>query len=211
MKYLTIIVLCCMSLFAHSQGYLYPTKGSAYLHSQYHPGTVQLIKSQAMYAVRQMRYNVLEDYLELRTGSGTMRIEGIAIKNLRLNVAGKTQHYINAKYYKIKGIEMAGLMQIVERGALQLLKLVKVSIKSPTYNIALNVGTHYEEILQKPQYYFARKGQVYKINNRRSIYSFFENTGFNAKKALKSQKISVREETGKQLIVQAYNHHLKKR
>lgn len=211
MKYLTIIVLCCTSLFVYSQSSLHSPRGSAYLHSQYHPGSVQLIKSTITYTARQIRYNILEDYLEVRSDKGIVRIEGTAIKNLKLQVAGKTQHYTNAKYYKIRGIEMAGLMQIVERGTLQLLKRVRASVESPTYHAALNIGSKRGQIHKKPEYFFARKGQLYKISNKRSIYQFFENTGFNAKKALKKQKISVRKETGKQLIVQAYNHHLKNR
>lgn len=183
-------------------------RGSPFLFEETKEGVVK-IKNQPgkEYLFRQMRYDAFEQDIEVILEEKVRYIRGIDLTAFSLIDKGKKLYFINADSYTFKGVKLHGFVQLIEVGNLQVLKRVKIEILSSNYNIALSVGHNYDKLIRKTEYFFARKGVLYQIKNRKDIYRFFSKMNFDAKVFMKQNRIKFRrkKENALQQLARAYN------
>lgn len=181
-------------------------KGSPFLYSNYHSGVVRFINSSEIYQAEQIRYHVLDGYLEIVIKGQIVHFDEIDVATLQLDVDGKKQHYVNAKFYKINGVEMSGLFQVIEKGKLELLKQVKAWIETTIYDPTLRDNSNF--VVQEASYFLATGSRVHKLKNKQSLYRFFADRGVNARYVAKNHKLSLNREKDKKWLVKAYNQYM---
>lgn len=188
-------------------------RGDPFLYKEYVSGIIKFADENGReYSVQRMRYNALQDYLEILYNGTAEAIDGSKIDAMMFEIKGTKKYLINGKFWKNGNslTNMSGFFQVLVKGEGQMLKKVNTYLKKATYNVALNVGANYDEILKKTEYYYAKKDQLYKITSKRSIYNFFKGTKFDAKSYIKKYKLKVKKEAGKRQLILAYNAFLGK-
>lgn len=159
------------------------------------------------YAFEKMRYDAYSHEIEVSVDNQLRFIRGIDLTAFMLKHEGQKLYFINAEKYDYKGSKLYGFFQLLEDGALQVLKRVRVQILASNYSIALNVGHNYDQLIRKTEYYFARKGVLQMVKSRKEVYRFFSKLDFDAKSFMKQNKLKYRknkENTLRQLV-RAYN------
>lgn len=182
-----------------------PRKGNPYLIKEFTSGLIKFSGENKEYRVKSMRYNSLYDYLEVKHDGEDKILDGNKLDAMMINHKGIKYYYVSGKFFQIGPINLTGFVQVVEKGKLQLLKQTKTTIKKATYNVSLNVGNNYDEIIHSKVYYFAVKNKLTAVKSKRSIYKFFKSKGFDAKAYIKKYKIKTKTEAGLSQLVKAYN------
>lgn len=184
--------------------------GNPFLYEEFYAGVLKCVGQKQPFKVKSMRFNSLYYHFEIMYKGVKKYLPAKKVETFYFIIRGKKQLFINNKYYKHSHKRVRGFVQIVSRGNIQLLKQEQVRFNEADYNVTLNVGRNYDEILRKTVYFFAEKNLLYEARNKRGIYSYFAKKGFDAKAFVKQHKIDLKTELGKKQLVAAYNVHAAK-
>lgn len=181
------------------------TKGSPYLYKDFKNGFIKLNGKADKYSVKEMRYDILNKQLEVIHQGEVKVIPILELDAVTFSVNGKQVYFVNSRFYGQQRKPFLGLFQVITKGKSQLLKVNKIFIKKATYNVALNVGTNYDELKQKVEYFVTKGKSVFNIDSRRRLYRFFERYDFDAKQYSKKNNLDLKTEEGKKQLVLAFN------
>jgi len=145
--------------------------GDTYLNKNWNKSTILLYQSETMLEGYPIKYDIKNNLIEIKSASGTKILDIRKIKNIVWidSVTSVTHYFVNGNEYKIDGVPVSGLLEVVADGSVPLLKKTGVYVKQPTYNAALDVGTKDVKIYQKEEIYYATEGQLTRIKNKKDV------------------------------------------
>lgn len=184
-------------------------KGSPFLFREPKKGVVKIKNHyDKEYAFEQIRYDAFTHDLEVILEGKKRYIRGVDLNGFVLHHQGKKLYFINANRYSFKGTKLYGFVQLVEDGEVQLLKRVKVHILKSNYNVALNVGSNFDQFTRKTEFFYGHKGVLHQIKRKRDMYRFFSKHNYEAKTFMKQNKMKFRKykEQVLQLLARNYNN-----
>lgn len=148
-----------------------PIKGTIYIYQNYEPGILLTKKGEEIGDIN-LRYNVLAQNIEMRKNEMDIQLNSKLINSF-LIIENKSK-FINVENLPVdQNHGLDGFIQIIaDDGNNMLLKRWIVNIKKANYNIALSVGTRYDEAIIKEEIYIlvnnqfiSFKGQNKEIRN----------------------------------------------
>lgn len=108
----------------------------------------------------QVRVDLNNHYIEFNMSDGVKAVEENTVKRLYLSSAdGKSLvKLVNTREYGNTSPELQGFVQLLSSGPkLTVAKYVRLAVKEPTYNVALDVGEKDAKIFKKNEYYYVQK------------------------------------------------------
>ncbi len=128
-----------------------------------------------------IRIDLGNQYVEFKLPEGVKAIEGASIKRIEIQNGGSVRTLENLKQYGVKNTDMEGFAEIISDGKIKVVKHIKLWLKQPTYNVALNVGERDAKLVKSKEYYV-----VNQRNNSITLEKFKPSKGW-LKKTTKSK------------------------
>ncbi|GAB4395870.1 MAG: hypothetical protein OHK0053_07220 [Microscillaceae bacterium] len=179
--------------------------GDPYLLEDWTSAMIKTRSSLESYRLDSVKLNLLNDRIEFFENGRMKMMLGAELEEIRFMRPGRTTIAVNAKDYTLAEVPLAGFLEKLEEGEVQLLKRVVMLIKEANYVIALNVGSRSDQIVRENQYYFAEKGKLFPAERKKDIISYFDQKGFDIRPILKSGEVWIRDEEGLRKLVRQYN------
>jgi hypothetical protein len=153
------------------------------------------------------RYDTKNERIEINTQNGIRVLDCSQIKKLIAidSVTGRTTHFINAREFAQTEIKLAGLVELLVEGKIQLLKKTILSVRKPDYNPALAIGNRDEKIDKQESFYVAVDGKLIKIKSNKDLLSVCDKNKDAFSKFSRANKLNVRRETDLKKMVEFIN------
>jgi hypothetical protein len=145
--------------------------GNEFLYDDWVNATVTLFETENNIALP-FKYNLRSNEAHVKYRNEVYAVEGARIKEVvwTMPVANQPVRLVNCKYLAGDAASIQGLFEMLQTGTYSLYKRVRLEIKRPTYNAALQTGSRDTEILKREEYYYAGSDNVaIRIKNKKSL------------------------------------------
>jgi hypothetical protein len=142
-----------------------------------------------------VKYDVKNERVEVRTQEGIKVLDCKTIKNLAWidSVSGEHVFFVNAIEYKNEN-KVEGLLELLAEGNATLLKRTDLIVVKPDYVPALDVGSRDEKLRREEVYFAAVDQRLYKVSNKESLVSIFKGKESSINNFIKTNKLKVKHE-----------------
>lgn len=181
------------------------TKGSVYLSENWRVGNIYLFSGEEIknypikYDIKKLRYEIKVD--------NNIKILSIgAIKKVEWFVpeTGEKTVFINSSDYK--NIDGYGMLQVLSKGKLTLLKKTDLKLIDGNYNTALDVGSRASKYVKSTKYFALYNNKVKKVKTRkRKVLKLFGNKYDTVKSWAKEQGLKYNKDQDLTKIFDYYN------
>jgi len=170
--------------------------GDNYLDKKWNKATILLYQSETMIEGYPVKYDIKSNLIEITTSAGIKVLDVKKINSL-VWIDSMTlfpRYFVNGSKYKIDGIPVAGLLEVLVDGTFPLLKKTELYVKQPNYNVALDVGSRDAKILQNEFFYYPREGQLTSVKTKKDILNVAEERAAEIDSFIKTNKLNVKKE-----------------
>jgi hypothetical protein len=183
--------------------------GDPYLDSAWQNASILLYNTEKLLEGYPVRYDLIQQEMEVRSKSGIKVIEGKKIKSfVWIDLLSKTpKYFINARDYKTTdGGQIEGFFCVVSDGKLPLFRLTESYIKKATYSVQFDVGAKDDKVVKKEKLYYALDGKVIQVPaSRKKLLPAFEARKNEVDAFIKSNSLSLLEDDHVKRIFDFYN------
>lgn len=171
--------------------------GHTYLDDTWNVGSVMVADKKVLIESYLMKYDIKDQNIEIKTQLG---IRLLAVKNVSHMVwvdsaTRKAHYFVNGANYKEDDTPLIGMLEVVVDGPKSLFSRTKVEIKSPTYNVAMDVGSRDTQILKKSAYYYNdASNNVYLIKSKKKFLEGFGGMRDELEKFMKDNRLDLKSE-----------------
>lgn len=181
--------------------------GNTYIDQKWNMGSVLIAEKNTPIEGYPMKYDIKAQNLEIKTVAGVRLLDVKKIGHVVwVDSLTKQPHYfVNAARYKEDGTPLVGLLEVVVDGQRSLLKRTVLSVKTPTYVAALDVGNRDTEISKKTKFFYSEGENVVEVTSKKKLLESFGDQGDEVKKFMKLNKLDVNQENHLSHIFEFYN------
>lgn len=181
--------------------------GDYYLDSKWNPAAILMYGSSKMIEGHYAKYDIEGGALELMVNN---QIKMIPIRRIESFVwfdsLTQTPHaFVNAKGYMEKGVEMSGLLEVVEDGQIPLMKRTTIYIKQPSYVPAFDVGKKDIEIKKRDAFYYAKGKELTAIKKKKDLFLIFGDKMADMESYAETNHLKVKDESDLARLFEYYN------
>jgi hypothetical protein len=139
--------------------------GNPYLNESWQLTRILLYDNNKLVDNVNSRLDLYNYGFEIKANSTLVFVKGDLIKSFiyQNKEDNSSKLYINTKEFKSLSFEQPGFFEVLCEGNVQLLKLSKVRIKKPDYNIALNAGSRDTKIYKDDTLYLVTNNAIHKL------------------------------------------------
>ena len=187
------------------------TEGSFFINENWHVGNVLLKNGRAINGLP-IKYNLRDEQLLLLDENKISRIiPQQQIKEFRWfdNQKRRDEYFINGIAYNLKGVPLAGIMEILTSNGIELLLYRQLILSKGNYSLIHDAGQKNDEYLINDVYYLASDKSLFEIKNKKALYDFAGKYQDNVKTYIKSNRLQFKDRDDLILIVDYYNRLLK--
>ncbi|EMR01153.1 hypothetical protein [Cesiribacter andamanensis] len=148
--------------FDHRSG---TVRGSLYLTDDWVQGGVQLAGDTAWVEQLAVRFNLLDQALEIKSQTGIKLAYASNIKAFYLYSSQGTRRFVSGTVFRDeKGDQLPGFVEVLKEGTFPYLQQTTAYIKKPDYKEAFHMGSMDYQIIHTDKYFIADQGVVYPVH-----------------------------------------------
>jgi len=181
--------------------------GDTYLDKKWNIASFILSDSEKLIEGYYVKIDVKADMLEIKTKSGIKVIEGKKVKSVVWldSVTNQPHYFASARDYKLDGVPLTGFLEVMVDGSMPLMKRTTIFEKEPDYIPAFDVGSRDTKIFKKEAFYYAKKGELAKITNKKNLLPAFADQSGDIETYIKINKLDVSKQNGLVRVFEYYN------
>jgi len=188
--------------------------GDGYLHTYWSTGAILLNDKDQIIEGYPLRYDILNDELEIRSNAGVKALKSNRVKSfVWLDSLSNTAHYyISTSGYIAEGKDKPkGFLQILSDGSMPAFKHTVVRVREADYRADLNMGKADTYVLKKEKFYYAIDNQLYPVpSSRKKFVAIFGARAQDIDAFISENNLSVSQEHHLRIIFDHYNSSAKK-
>jgi hypothetical protein len=181
--------------------------GDNYLSPNWCNSKIQLYENGKIIAGFPVKYDLKSEVIEIKSKDGIKVLATSKVKTFVIldSIFGGERYFVNARELRLVGTPLTGFLEVIVDGNTPLLKKTYLFAKEPTYNPALDIGSHDTKILKKEKFYFSKGKELNKIQGKKSLSTAFGEHNAEMNEYIKTNKLSTDEQIGLQRIFEFYN------
>lgn len=147
--------------------------GDTYIDDEWKRGGFLMYGHEKAIDGHELRYDLDQEELEIRTSKGTKVVSGNQVKSFVTIDPDEADPsmFINAREFNPgEGVRFKGFLRVLEDGDYAFLSGYSVKVKRPDYNEALNVGSRDYKIYKKEQLFYVVNGVLAPLPARRKDF-----------------------------------------
>ena len=177
-----------------------------YISDQWNEGTIILLTGDSIHHYP-LKYNLTTDAVEVKAKNAVKLVPLDQVQRFYWVEKGQRFDYINSSGYTIGTTPLAGYLQLLSEGPLNLFKKTFLSVQKANYRPELDVGSPEDRIIRKQIYYVARGTNMLEVKPK-NIYAFFKQHRADIKKYAKRNNLQPKREKDLIAMVDYYNQLL---
>lgn len=153
------------------------TIGDTYLEATFNPGNVILKDKERMLEYFRIRYDIHRDEMEFKTSNGVRVLSGAKIKSFVMldSISGKHRYFMRGNVLSTsRDLLYDGFFEVLNEGAVPVLKRSSIIIKKADYRPELDVGTRDTRILKKHEYFLLIDKNIREVpGQKKKVFDMF--------------------------------------
>jgi hypothetical protein len=141
------------------------TQGSYYISENWNTGTIYL-KSGDTLKGYPLKYDIDKNLIEIKTPQQIKALSGNNVIAFEWDDTQRKSFFLNGEQYTFEGTKLYGFYQILTPGKVELLSKIFLEIKRADYNVALDVGSRADKIIQREKLFVAKDKQLFELKSR---------------------------------------------
>ena len=182
-------------------------EGDPYWDLHFGVASVELKGRKELVEGNYVRYDIYKDELEFLLKDGVKVLPGNKVVSVvwQDSIFSKPRFLVNANQFKENGVPLTGFLEILVDKDIVLLKRITLSIKKPTYNQALDVGSKSTKIIKNDQYYVSINQSLTKLNSKKDFNELMPRHNTKIQSFIKDNKIKFNSENDLVALVEYCN------
>ncbi|MCW5909754.1 MAG: hypothetical protein KIT62_01710 [Cyclobacteriaceae bacterium] len=186
------------------------TIGDFYLDKNWNRISILLYQKDILLEGYTARWDIKNSRLEIRA-KNTEETRALEIEKIKSMVwidssTSIPRYFVNAKDYDFNGSGLPGMFEVLVEGKTTLFKRTTKYVQKANYNIAMDVGSRDDVIIDKHEYYWATGGQVRELPRGRKMLGLFQDKGAEVKSYVKDKGLRLNKEEDIILLFKYYNN-----
>lgn len=184
--------------------------GDYYLNKKWNRANILLYQSESMIEGYPVKYDLKNEFIEIRTSVGVKILDVRKIKNLVWTdtLAIAPQYFVNASEFKKGRNSYSGLLEVIVDGPLPLLKRTELDVREPNYIPALDAGSKDTKILQKSIILYSKGGELIELKNKKDVLEASGDLSKEVDVYIKANKLNVSKDAGVRRVFEFINSKL---
>jgi len=169
-------------------------KGSYYLQKEWQIGTIELYQTEYVIENISVRYNLLNEVIEIKDGNTIRAIDSRRIKKFSIgNKSGGITEFYHGRYFLLNNTPLTGMLELVEsKPDVALYRRTTPKLINGSYVAVLDMGNEHDEIVKNHTYYLESGGDLLIVNNSKTQFSRqFDDKKRKVKEKLKMNNINL--------------------
>lgn len=181
--------------------------GDNYMDLKWNPASLLIYGSEKVIDGYHVRYDIKSEALEIKVDNGIKMLMVNRIESLIWydSLTSTPRAFVNGKGYTEDGVQMSGLLEVVQDGKVPLIKKTTLWVKRPDYIPAFDVGNRDEKIYKRENFYYAKGKEVFEIKRKKDLLAIFGDKSNDVEEFIKINRLNVKEEYGLQNVFEYYN------
>jgi hypothetical protein len=178
--------------------------GDVYLDPEWNIGNV-LLESGVLLERYNVRYDLKAQTLEIQTAMIIRLLDFKLLRTVAWRDATTTRLFVNASTYKLDGVPLVGILEVLSDGNKPLLRRVTMHVKQPDYVPALDVGSRDATIYKKSAVFYNNGGELVEVKGKKGILAALSDKGTEVEEFIKKNKLGTRSDFEIARIFDYYN------
>lgn len=181
--------------------------GDYYLDSKWNMGSLLVYGTDRVIDGYYMKYDIEGNSVELKVDDQIKLLSVRKIESIiwRDSITNSSRAFVNSKEYTLDGGALAGLLEVLEDGAIPLVKRTTIWIKRPDYVPAFDVGNKDTQINKRDNFYLAKNKKLTEIKKKKDLLLAFGDKSVEMEKYIKVNKLNLKDERGLRVLFHHYN------
>lgn len=181
--------------------------GDYYMDTKWNKGSLLLFGYEKVLDGYYIKYDIEGNALEVKVDELTKLIPINKVQSMIWydSLTQVPRAFVNAKDYTEKGVQLSGLLEILEDGQIPLVKKTTIWIKEPDYVLAFDVGSKDTKIYKKENLYMLQGKELIEVKKKKELLAAFGKRSNEMEKYIKINKLNIKDERGLRVTFRHYN------
>jgi len=179
-------------------------KGDVYLDEQWNIGNVML-ETGVVLERYNLRYDLKSQMLEIQTSMAVKLLDCKMLKTVVWKDAVATRFFVNASGYKLDGVPLVGILEVLSDGKKPLMRRSTVHVKRPDYVPALDVGSRDATIYKKTDLFWTVDGNLTEVKGKKAILAALSDKSAEVEAYIDKNKLGTKKDEEIARIFDFYN------
>jgi hypothetical protein len=174
------------------------TKGDVYLNSEWSTADIKVYGQQNELKQFRMRVDLNSNEIEINAQNQIKVLQGNRVERFQIvnSKDGAVEKYVNAKRYKLKGIQYHGFMKMIDSAKWQLLVKPQLKLIKSNYVAALDAGENSDKWVKEDIFFFAKDTTLYEVYSSAKKFTVqFDEDAEKVQSFIKMNKINLKQPT----------------
>ena len=178
--------------------------GDVYIDPNWQMGNVMLTSGVVLERYN-LRYDLKSQMLEIQTSIAVKVLDYKQIKMVVMQYPGKARFFVNAGDFRLEGVPLVGILEVMSDGQRPLLRRTTMHIKQPNYNAALDVGSRDATIYKKTDLFSAVGENLTEVKGKKGVLSALSDKEAEVESYIKQNSLGTKKDEDIARIFEYYN------
>lgn len=182
-------------------------EGDSYWDIHWGISSVELKGRKELVEGNYVRYDIYTDELEFLLKDGVKVFPGNKVVSVvwQDSVFSKPRFLVNGNLFRENGVPLTGFVEILVDNKIALVKRISLSIRKPSYNQALDVGSKNSKIIKEEDYYYAIDNKLTRLKSKKDLKGISTLNQSKIENYVKENKIGLSNERDLVLLIEYCN------